>query len=100
MFDTRKNEGRLINILRILFIASVFFGSLKEAGIIWSLGDMGVGMMAWINIIAILLLSPVAFRALRDYERQQKQGVKPTFHPKDLGIKHADYWEQYDNPQQ
>ena len=99
MFDTRKNENRLINVLRIVFIASVLFGSLKEAGIIWSLGDAGVGMMAWINIIAILLLSPVAFRALRDYERQQKQGQKPVFRPKDLGIKNADYWENYDNMQ-
>ena len=99
MFDTRKNENRLINILRIVFIASVLFGSLKEAGIIWSLGDAGVGMMAWINIIAILLLSPVAFRALRDYERQQKQGQKPVFRPKDLGIKNAGYWENYDSQQ-
>ena len=96
MFDTRRNEKRLINTLRIVFIAAVFFGSLKEAGIIWSLGDMGVGMMAWINIIAILLLSPIAFRALRDYERQQKQGKKPVFTPKDLGIKNADYWEGND----
>ena len=100
MFDTRKNENRLIYLLRIVFVASVLFGSLKEAGIIWSLGDMGVGMMAWINIIAILLLSPIAIRALRDYERQQKQGINPTFHPKDLGIKNADYWEESDTPQQ
>ncbi len=100
MFDTRKNESRLITILRICFVASVLFGSLKEAGIIWSLGDMGVGMMAWINLVAILLLSPVAFRALRDYERQKKSGHNPVFRPKDLGIKNADYWEEVDSTEQ
>ena len=72
----------------------MLFGSLKEAGVIWSLGDMGVGLMAWINIIAILLLSPKAFRILRDYEQQKKRGIKnPKFSPKELDIKNADFWE-------
>jgi Na+/alanine symporter len=93
MFDTRKNENRLIYLLRIVFVASVLFGSLKEAGIIWSLGDMGVGMMAWINIIAILLLSPKAFKALKSYERQKKEGKEPVFDPKEIGAKGADFWE-------
>ena len=95
IFDSQRDERRIITILRILFIGSVFFGSLKEAGVIWSLGDMGVGLMAWINIIAILLLSPKAFRILRDYERQQKAGIKnPKFTPRDLDIQDADFWAQ------
>ena len=95
LFDTQKDERRIITLLRILFIGSVFFGSLKEAGVIWSLGDMGVGMMAWINIIAILLLSPKAFRILRDYERQKKAGIKnPKFTTHNLNIKNADFWEE------
>ena len=95
LFDTQKDEHRIITLLRILFIRSVFFGSLKEAGVIWSLGDMGVGMMAWINIIAILLLSPKAFRILRDYEQQKKAGIKnPKFTPHNLNIKNADFWEE------
>ena len=99
IFDSQKDERRIIAILRILFIGAVLFGSLKEAGVIWSLGDMGVGLMAWINIIAILLLSPKAFRILRDYERQQKQGKNPVFNPNDLGIKNADYWDDPDSQQ-
>ena len=94
IFDSQKDERRIITLLRILFIGSVFFGSLKEAGVIWSLGDMGVGVMAWINIIAILLLSPKAFRILRDYERQQKEGVKnPKFDPQKLNIDNAEFWK-------
>lgn len=98
----RKRQGesgepagrRAVMVLRIVFIGAVFFGSLKEAGVIWSLGDIGVGLMAWINIIAILLLSPMAFKALRSYERQQKAGVDPKFNPKELGIKNADFWTE------
>ncbi len=34
----------------------------------WQLGDIGVGLTAWINVIALLVLCPEAIRLLRDYE--------------------------------
>ena len=49
--------------------------------------------MAWVNIIAILLLSPKAFKALKSYERQKKEGKEPVFDPKEIGAKGADFWE-------
>lgn len=91
----RRRERWMIIALQLVFVCSVLFGSLKEAKVIWSLGDMGVGIMAWINIIAILLLSPMTFRILKDYERQKKSGIRnPKFNPKDLGIKNAEFWEE------
>ena len=93
--DQRKDERAIITVLRIVFVGSVLFGSLKEASIIWSLGDMGVGLMAWINIVAILLLSPKAFKALRSYEQQKKDGIEnPVFDPEKLGIEGAEFWEK------
>ena len=89
-----KREKRLVWTLRILFVIAVLFGSLKEAKVIWSLGDLGVGMMTWINITVILLLSPKVFRTLRSYERAQKKGENPKFNPKELNIKNADFWEE------
>ena len=67
---------------------------MKGVRTIWNLGDIGVGVMAWVNIIAILLLSPKAFKALKDFERQQKEGKDPVFNPHDIGIDNADYWEE------
>ncbi|MBO4402747.1 MAG: alanine:cation symporter family protein, partial [Bacteroidales bacterium] len=81
-------------VLRFAVVASVFFGSLKEARAVWCLGDIGVGAMAWINIIAILLLSGKPVKALRMYERQQKAGKVPHFDPDVLGISGADYWKE------
>lgn len=92
-FGDDHSERIAVWCLRVLFLGAILFGSVKEASVIWSLGDMGVGIMAWINIIVILLLSPKAIRVLRDYERQQRAGKKPTFHPRDLGIENADFWE-------
>jgi len=60
----------------------------------WTLGDIGVGAMAWINIVAILLLSRIAFRALRSYERQKKEGKEPTFDPDEMKIKNAGFWQK------
>lgn len=98
LFSRKKNrkkvEKAVIWVLRISTIIAVFFGSLFEAKTMWDLGDIGVGTMAWINIIAILLLSPKAFKTLRNYEKQEKEGKEPKFNPKELGIDNADFWEK------
>ncbi|BDG49211.1 hypothetical protein PspKH34_37720 [Parageobacillus sp. KH3-4] len=58
------------------------------------LGDIGVGSMAWLNIIAILLLTKPALKVLKDYEEQKKAGKDPVFDPVKLGIADADFWEK------
>ena len=94
LFGKGRKEHILIWGLRFGVVGMVFFGSLYEAKSMWDLGDIGVGMMAWINIIAILLLSSKAFKALRSYERQKKEGKEPVFDPKEIDIEGAEFWEQ------
>ena len=94
LFGKGKKEHIFIWILRFCIIAAVFYGSLKEAKAAWDIGDIGVGTMAWINITAILLLSSKAIRALRDYEKQKKEGKEPVFDPKKLNINGAEFWEK------
>jgi len=94
---TFKFPGEL-TILKIAITVSVFYGTLRSADTAWAMGDIGVGLMAWLNIIGILILffmgSP-ALKALRDYERQKNAGVeKYTFDPDALGIKNADFWKK------
>ncbi len=91
-FGDDRGEKIVVWILRSGTIAAVFCGSLVGSGIVWTLGDIGVGAMAWINIVAILLLSRQALRSLKDYERQKKQGMEPKFNPKALGINNSEYW--------
>ena len=94
---TFKVNG-LMFLLKLVLIASVFYGTVKTANLAWAMGDVGVGVMAWLNIGGILIiffLSKPALKALEDYEEQQKQGVEEyTFNPVKLGIKGADYWEE------
>ncbi|KWW32028.1 MAG: alanine or glycine:cation symporter, AGCS family [bacterium P3] len=93
-FGDDRGEKIVIWILRVGTVGAVFAGSLTGSGIAWTLGDIGVGAMAWINIAAILLLSPKVLRVLKDYEKQKKQGCEPKFNPKGLKIKHAVFWEK------
>lgn len=92
----RGKDGKLfLNVFRFFFIVAVFVGTLLEAKLIWNIGDIGVGLMAWLNIIAIFLLRKPALDALRDYEQQKKLGLDPVFDPLKLGIKNATFWENY-----
>ena len=48
--------------------------------IVWNLADVFMGLMAIINLIAIVLLGKIAFKALEDYNKQKKAGIKePVF---------------------
>lgn len=85
-------------IPKISVLLVVAYGSLNSAGYIWNVGDIGVGMTAWLNIVGILLmfafLTKPTLNALRDYEEQKKAGVTNyTFDPVKLGIKGATFWE-------
>ena len=87
-----------MTILKVLMIVAVFYGAVKTATLAWGLGDIGVGLMAWLNIVGILILfftGRAALQALDDYEGQRKAGVETyTFDPESLGIKHADFWNR------
>jgi len=80
--------------LKVAIIAATVYGTVKTADVAWALGDIGVGLMAWLNLIAILLMRNVAFKCLRDYEAQKAAGKDPQFDPVKLGIKNAHYWEK------
>ncbi|MCW8926056.1 MAG: alanine:cation symporter family protein, partial [Xanthomonadales bacterium] len=92
------NIPGLMMILKFGLMAAVFYGVIRTASLAWALGDIGVGLMAWLNIVGILiifLLSKPAIKALRDYEAQQKAGVERySFDPRALGIRNAEFWEK------
>ncbi|WP_028864438.1 alanine/glycine:cation symporter family protein [Psychromonas aquimarina] len=87
----------MVFVLKLVLMAAVFYGTVKTASLAWAMGDVGVGLMAWLNIVGIVIIffmAKPAMAALKDYEAQMKAGVKQyTFNPAALGIKGADYWE-------
>ena len=68
--SNQAKEKAVLWIYRILLLSAVIFGATKEANLIWQIGDIGVGLTTWINVIAILILCPQAIKALRDLENR------------------------------
>lgn len=75
------------------------FGSLISANAMWSIGDIGYGLLGWANMLVILALIPVVIKVTRDYDRQRKAGLDPVFDPTALGITGADYWTEPETKQ-
>jgi AGCS family alanine or glycine:cation symporter len=92
---TIKIPGLIVS-LKLIMMCSIFYGAVRTAGVAWALGDIGMGLMAWLNIVGILIIyfiSKPALKALKDYEAQRKAGVTTyTFDPESLGIQNADFW--------
>lgn len=88
-----KNKPWPVWALRIFILAATFYGSIKTAEAAWTLGDIGVGLMAWLNVIAILLLRKPALILWRDYQQQRKAGKDPVFRAEDhKDIKNTSEW--------
>lgn len=96
--DRQGRHKWAIWALRVAILIATYYGTIRTAELAWVFGDIGVGMMAWLNVIAILLLRKLALRALNDYRKQKRTGRDPVFRPSDLGIHGADFWEQPNVP--
>ncbi|MFK4460775.1 alanine/glycine:cation symporter family protein [Bacillus safensis] len=69
-----------LNVYRVAVIGMVLFGSIAKVDLVWGLADIFMGLMVIVNLIAITMLSKVAFAALKDYTRQKKEGKDPVFY--------------------
>ena len=66
-----RQEKWAIRVFQLLMLAAVVFGAIHEADFIWQLGDIGVGLMAWITVGSILILCPKAIRSLKEFESKE-----------------------------
>ncbi|MGY6772964.1 alanine/glycine:cation symporter family protein [Gallibacterium sp. ZY190522] len=74
-----KNNPTMIMLFRMLVLAMVYFGAVQKMQLVWDMADTFMGLMAMINLIAILLLSPIVWLLLRDYQQQLKTTKSPIF---------------------
>lgn len=89
-----SNRKITLLIFRICCLLPVFFGSFASFATVWDLADVLMGFMALVNIFAIVLLGKVACVTLKDYTQQKREGKDPVFHPKMLGIKNTECWDE------
>ena len=61
---------------KIFACCMLFYGGMKQAFLVWALADLGLGLMAIVNISAIIPLRKYAFDSLKDYENKLKEDKK------------------------
>lgn len=61
---------------KIFACCMLFYGGMKQAFLVWALADLGLGLMAIVNISAIIPLRKYAFDSLKDYEKKLKEDKK------------------------
>lgn len=88
-----------IQVLRIVIIGIVFLGAIAPgATSVFFFSDPMMGLLALVNLVAIMMLLPTCLRLLKDFRSQLAQGIKrPVFDSKqfsDLDIDHT-AWSEY-----
>ncbi|TCI31287.1 alanine:cation symporter family protein [Exiguobacterium sp. SL-10] len=86
-----------VTLYRIGVVGMVLFGAVRSAGLVWSIADVFMGLMALVNLYAIFRLTKVARLVLDDYLEQRRQGDDPVFYADSIddlpGREYIEAWE-------
>ncbi|MGZ3217506.1 alanine/glycine:cation symporter family protein [Paracoccus sp. T5] len=69
-----------IMVLRLAALGMVVWGSLQAVSTVFNFADASMGLMATINLIAIVALSGTVAKVTADYLSQRRAGIEPQFH--------------------
>ena len=61
---------------------------------VWDLADVLMGLMALVNLVAILLLGGKAIKVLKDYIRQKRAGKNPVYRWDEVQIGDRTVWDE------
>ncbi len=88
---------RILPYLRSAVVLCVFLGAIGSLPLVWALADLAMGVMAIVNLIALIPLSGVAYALFHHYSAQRKQGRDPVFHAGDVpGVRGIQVWNDDD----
>ncbi|WP_373777329.1 alanine/glycine:cation symporter family protein [Glaesserella sp.] len=75
-----RNKPGFVLAFRLIVLFFVYFGAVRDGGIVWAFADTVMASMAMINLISIVLLAPIVWVILKDYQKQVKAGKEqPVF---------------------
>ncbi|MCZ4346609.1 alanine/glycine:cation symporter family protein [Devosia neptuniae] len=72
-----------ITALRLGVLAMVVWGAYESVATVFNAADASMGLMATVNLIAIVMLSGTVAKLTKDYAQQRKAGLEPSFHAAD-----------------
>ena len=88
----QKTRNKMIWVLRVAQPIMFFVWFNVTASTAWAVSEIALGLMIWVNGVALICLFPKVIKVYNDYKKQLKAGKSPYFNPQKLGIKNADLW--------
>ncbi|MDJ0877445.1 MAG: alanine/glycine:cation symporter family protein [Halieaceae bacterium] len=76
-----EENQTLFNVFRVLVLVLVMWGSLQDLGTVFGFIDLTMGLLGVVNLAAVALLIPIAFRLLKDFDTQRSQVEVPQLDP-------------------
>ncbi|MEZ5723348.1 MAG: alanine:cation symporter family protein [Paracoccaceae bacterium] len=73
-------------VLRVVVVAIVFLGATAPAATsVFFFSDPMMGILAVVNLVALMMLLPICLRLLQDYQAQLAAGIdRPVLNPDDF----------------
>ena len=81
-------------VFRLTCVAAIFIGAQMSFSMVWDLADVLMGLMALVNLVAILLLGGKAIRVLKDYQKQRRAGKNPVYRYDEVGVGSPEIWNE------
>ncbi|MEM1130446.1 MAG: alanine:cation symporter family protein, partial [Pseudomonadota bacterium] len=76
-------DKKYLTVLRTVVVLMVLWGSIQAVATVFNAADASMGLMATINLIALLALSGTVVKLTKDYFAQRAAGVEPIYHAAD-----------------
>lgn len=91
----RQPSKAFMRAFHILCVIVILIGAMIPMNAAWAMADITMGGMTLINLPCCMLLGKVAIDALRDYEKQKKEGKNPVFYGRNIGldVTELDFWK-------
>lgn len=83
-FKLDNKVGRIV--FTLIFLTMIFVGTNVELKVIWATADMAFGLMAVINVVAIICLTKTVVSVSRDYQKQRAVGQVNDFKRSDCSV--------------
>ncbi len=86
-------DSRFLLCYRLCATILIFLGTVISANLAWETADLLQAIMVLLNVPTIFLLFRPALSALRDYEKQRREGCTPIYHAQDNGVEGTEFWQ-------
>ncbi|MBO7298763.1 MAG: alanine:cation symporter family protein [Kiritimatiellae bacterium] len=92
LFGKVPSKAILI-VIRFVGAVLIACGAGIKMGLAWDLADIAQCILAFINIPVCMIIGGYAYKALKDYKAQRREGKNPVFKSKNIGIDvPTDFW--------